>query len=647
MAWKLTIGGVDKTTSVTQTRTPRISMPLNGRATMSFTCVNGYTPTKRQEVIAYAQDGTTKLFGGVIVQRRMDAYHERTLPAWTHCECGDYSTYADWCYQTKSYTVGPTLEAVLDDLVADKLTAYGITVHGSQVTGPTLSPFDWTDKRVSDCLRELSDKTGYAYRIDADKKLRMFVPGTDAAPFGVTSGDPNVEDISWADSTEAPANVVSVRCGPDGTDSVTQTWTQAGGATSWVTDIPAARGAWAPGYVTVNGVFKTVGDGAMYEWETATSTLTLGTDSTPTNGWSIVLTYVAQFPFSVTATTGASPVIEAVYSYPDVTGYAAAVNLADGLLDRVAQEPRTISMPSTEIGWLPGQSMSIVHANRDLNDTDATITNVDIELITDSFWRYQLTAQETTAPQPGYVQEWRQLTAGGGQGGGSGGSGMAVLAGAPIKDSVVVSGAAYDGHLFTRPAGRETGGSGDACGMYFYQAGAPQDLYLANVAVGGATYGVDARTYMIANGWNDAGSGSSAGLAQVLCRSDSSGYAAVLLSAPSGVGVASGFLFSSEISPTQIVATTHNWNPTGLSTANVIRIDVDANRTITGLVAQTGGRLIWLYNTTAFEVTLAHDSGSSTAANRFYCYNAANFTLAQRASCWIRYDDTAARWTVL
>ncbi len=162
-----------------------INMPLNERHTARFRMI-GQIPARLGAVEAYAQDGTTKLFSGVITHRRVVTQAARSLAFFTDLTCGDYSTFADYCYQTKTYSSATALETILDDLVADQLTSYGISVHGSQVTGPTLDPFTWESKRVSDCLRELSDKTGYFWRIDADKKLRMQVPGTDAAPFTIT-----------------------------------------------------------------------------------------------------------------------------------------------------------------------------------------------------------------------------------------------------------------------------------------------------------------------------------------------------------------------------------------------------------------------------------------------------------------------------
>jgi hypothetical protein len=637
-----------------------IDMPLNERHTMRFRMV-GQIPFLLGPVAAYAQDGTTKLFGGIITNRRAVTQAARSHAFFTDVVCGDYSTYADHSYQTKNYTVGPTLEAVLDDLVADKLTSYGIAVHGSQVTGPTLEPFEWASKRISECLRELSEKTGYFWRIDADKKLRMQVPGTDAAPYTVTQATPNIEDIEWDDPTSIAPNKVTLRCGPDGVDEVTQTWIQAGAATSWVADIPAASGYPSPGYVTVNGVYKTVDSiaGAQYLWNDDTSTLSLGTDSTPTNGWAIVLIYNAQFPFTVSATTGATPVIETIVPRQDIKQFAAAEELVEGLLDQLSVSARTMRMPSTNIGWLPGQALNLnLQAVRNIEDSDATVTHVGIQMTSDDFWRYTITAQETTVPQGGDLAQWRHLM-GRTSGGGGSASGLATLPGPTVRSSVVSGGQPHPSYPFTRPSGRETGGTGDICGTWFQQAGGPQYLFLENTAVGGATFSVDARTGMIARGWSDAGAGAQSPLAQVLLVSDTTQsygtltaqdswtFTATALAMVGRVDLQGRLMATSVISPTQLVADTHNWNPTNLATALIVRIDVDAARSITGIVAQTSGTMLLLYNTTAFDITLPHDSGSSTAANRIYGPNAVSYTLGPKASAWIRYDGTHSRWTVI
>ena len=433
MAFLLTVGGVDKTANVSLDAGINVSMPLNERATMRVTFLPGYQPSKRAEIIAYEQDGTTKLFGGVVLHRR--ASHGGvygTTPMYTSCECGDFSVYADWCYQTKTYTTTKTLKQVLADLVADALTAYSITLHGSQVDGPTLAAFSWEDKKVSDCLRELADKTGYYYRIDADKVLRMEAAGTNSAPFSVTDATPNVEDVEWSDSTEVPANKITVRCGPAGvgTETIAHTWTADSGVTTvWALDgenVPASS-VW-PGVVVVNSVTYPMhlpgeapgGNGIEWDYATDGGTLSfLGTSTSLIAGTEpIVLTYYPQFPFRVSVNNGGSPVIEKLYTADDVTTYDGAVDLAEGLLDQVGQEPRTVVMPTTTSGVAPGDSMTVnVSTGRSFNAT-CTVTQVDVQMVSGSFWRYRITAQETsTAVQSDYLGQWRTMLGGGGGGG--------------------------------------------------------------------------------------------------------------------------------------------------------------------------------------------------------------------------------------
>lgn len=115
--------------------------------------------------------------------------------------------------------------------------------------------------------------------------------------------------------------------------------------------------------------------------------------------------------------------------------------------------------------------------------------------------------------------------------------------------------------------------------------------------------------------------------------------------------IASSTAFSSvlkvtgAISPTQLVANTDNWNPTGLATANTIRIDVNGALNLTGIVAQGAGTLLVLFNTSAHVISLIHDA-TSTAVNRFFCPGAIDFPLTAKGSVWIRYDGTSQRWCV-
>lgn len=104
------------------------------------------------------------------------------------------------------------------------------------------------------------------------------------------------------------------------------------------------------------------------------------------------------------------------------------------------------------------------------------------------------------------------------------------------------------------------------------------------------------------------------------------------------------------VTASALTANTDNWNPTGLSTATVIRASSDATRSLTGIVAQTDGRAILLENVGSQLINVIHDQ-TSTAANRFYIGNNASsgdaLKLTAGSSVWICYDNTAQRWRAI
>ena len=97
-----------------------------------------------------------------------------------------------------------------------------------------------------------------------------------------------------------------------------------------------------------------------------------------------------------------------------------------------------------------------------------------------------------------------------------------------------------------------------------------------------------------------------------------------------------------DISPSQITADQNDYNPTGLSTASVLRLSSDASRNITGLQGGADGRLIIIHNVGAQNIVLVNASASSSAANRFSF--GGDLTLAASAGVILRYDATDSRW---
>jgi len=102
---------------------------------------------------------------------------------------------------------------------------------------------------------------------------------------------------------------------------------------------------------------------------------------------------------------------------------------------------------------------------------------------------------------------------------------------------------------------------------------------------------------------------------------------------------------TADISPSTITADVNNYNPTGLSTAVVLRLASDASRNITGLSGGRDGRVIIFHNVGSNNIVIVDESSSSTAANRFAL--SGNITLSADQSAKFQYDSTSSRWRAI
>lgn len=98
-------------------------------------------------------------------------------------------------------------------------------------------------------------------------------------------------------------------------------------------------------------------------------------------------------------------------------------------------------------------------------------------------------------------------------------------------------------------------------------------------------------------------------------------------------------------SPSQITA---NQNDYTLPSADIVRLDANAARDITGFTAGTSGQSVLLVNVGTNAITLKHQNTSSTAANRIVIPWAGDYVLdASGGSAVLVYDSTTSRWRVL
>ncbi len=88
-----------------------------------------------------------------------------------------------------------------------------------------------------------------------------------------------------------------------------------------------------------------------------------------------------------------------------------------------------------------------------------------------------------------------------------------------------------------------------------------------------------------------------------------------------------------------------NYSPTGVANCAHIRQAVDvAGATLTGLNSQPNGRLIQVTNLGAGTLRIAHESASSSAANRFNLPNDLDVYLPPECGIWLGFDGAANRW---
>src|SRR5882672_11462922 len=116
------------------------------------------------------------------------------------------------------------------------------------------------------------------------------------------------------------------------------------------------------------------------------------------------------------------------------------------------------------------------------------------------------------------------------------------------------------------------------------------------------------------------------------------------------VKASSLFSFTGIITPPQITANQNDYSPTGIGTANVLRLSSDATRDITGINANTNtsGRILILLNVGANNIDLRHENASSSAANRFNNLTGADPSIiGQFGQRTIWYDATLSRWLTI
>jgi len=100
-----------------------------------------------------------------------------------------------------------------------------------------------------------------------------------------------------------------------------------------------------------------------------------------------------------------------------------------------------------------------------------------------------------------------------------------------------------------------------------------------------------------------------------------------------------------EVTAAQLTANVDDYNPPGLATAGLLKVSSDAQRNITGMVAQPTNTVLYMLNVGNNRVRIQNEDVSSAAANRFSMITFVNLDGDELILFW--YDGTASRWRVL
>ena len=93
--------------------------------------------------------------------------------------------------------------------------------------------------------------------------------------------------------------------------------------------------------------------------------------------------------------------------------------------------------------------------------------------------------------------------------------------------------------------------------------------------------------------------------------------------------------------PAQITADQNNY---ALGDYDLLRLSSNTTWTITGLAGGVRGRRVTLYNVGTQIINMAHESASSSAANRMILGNAITHPMNPRDNITFYYDSVSLRW---
>jgi hypothetical protein len=377
--------------------TLQIDPTINGSDVLYAEVVSetgSYRPANNAAIVI-TQDGT-KVFGGTIITTKEVGVGGMPITAIvTQISAVSYKALVDDYFVTETVADGTALETFLNTLDTNYFTDIGITLSGTQPTGPNLPEMQFDNVPLATVFTKVGEVTNYWWNIDPDKVMSMRAIGT-AAPFNVSVGNNIDGDLQVERSNRDYANRIVLIAGQPGIRDYVDTFTGDGSEDTWTLSFPIvgpipytdSENAVGNAVIDISGGTESLAGttapaGFIWEYDPAGPTITRRTGAV-TNGVTFTIRYQAQWPFTVTANDltaqGTDGYIKTrTYVDVDITSKAQAEARAQELLEMALAEEVIVEWSTRTPGLIPGMGLTVNIAARNVNATfnvqDVLITN--------------------------------------------------------------------------------------------------------------------------------------------------------------------------------------------------------------------------------------------------------------------------------
>ncbi len=404
----LTVDGVEVAATRLRDQSITYDSQINGRSVLECVLldktirpVSPYIPTVRDTV--YLAIDSVPVFGGILWAERVgNIAGPPGRGVQTQATFTDYKALLDRVYFNGPIS-GGSLASQLAPLITNMLP-HGITLSGSQETGPTLGGQAFNFLTIRQCLDALSAQTvlsgnTWIYTISPTGVFRMYEAGTQSCPFDLSEDVGNYRSASWSLDLNSYVNNIYARYGPPGLSLTSETFTGDNSNQVFTLSLPlliSATGVAPSGYVTVTRAGPAVtnenidaepGTGpAQWHYDAATNTL-IQDDSgiVLLAGETVQIAYYIVGPFTLfegddDEYAEFGPFTD-VISMPEVVDPTIAQTTLDAELARRIGLPKKLTVLTDQAGAEPFQTITCTMPSLEVSG-DYLITEVSLVEVT-------------------------------------------------------------------------------------------------------------------------------------------------------------------------------------------------------------------------------------------------------------------------